>query len=391
MGLAEPLLRALDQNNFKTPTPIQTEAIPAIMRGQDVIASAQTGSGKTMAFCLPLMNRVIETPSDRILILTPTRELAMQIREVVKTLSRFYSGIQTCVLIGGSGMSAQLRSLRSRPAIVIATPGRLLDHCERRSIQLKDFNHVVLDESDRMLDMGFEPAMKAVFKELPSKKQCLLFSATLSPEIQRLANNYLREPVRVQVGQLNQAAPDVEQSHLMLSGSDKNSQLIIDLQSNTGKTLIFTRTKRRAESLSRNISKSQIENGCLHGDRSQSQRNRALQDFRSGRKMVLVATDVASRGLDVEDIERVINFDLPNTREDYIHRIGRTGRAGERGFALSYVTPEEARQWRHLQSDKAESTDSRNAPKKRFRPKFRFRPKWAGRSRQPGRRSSFQA
>jgi superfamily II DNA/RNA helicase len=354
-ALPAELQRALREMQFSRPTPIQEQAIPLAIQGRDLLATAQTGTGKTAAFSLPILVKTLREPGSTALILTPTRELAAQVAEVVKSLSRFCHHVRSAVLVGGAGMGYQLRALEKKPALIIATPGRLMDHLNRRSLDLSKTGTVVLDEADRMLDMGFAPQIENIFKFLPKKRQTLLFSATLPSEILKLAQRFMHEPERVSVGKLSHPAEKINQIHIELPGIEKNQRVLEELQKRNGSVLVFARTKIRTDRLAKFLKQNGIKASAIHGGRTQSQRNEALAGFRSMKYPVLVATDVAARGLDIPDIQTVINFDLPQTREDYIHRIGRTARAGESGEALSFVTPEEMKLWRFISKTGTES------------------------------------
>lgn len=348
LSLSTPLSRALEALQFTTPTPIQAATIPLALQGRDIIGCAQTGTGKTAAFSLPVLNQMIEDPKRRALVLAPTRELAVQIEKVIHDLTRFSKNIRTSLIIGGASMNTQFRTLRNNPSFVIATPGRLIDHMERGSVHLDSFSTIILDEADRMLDMGFAPAIDVIFQALPEERQTLLFSATLPPAILKLTARFMRNPERVTVGSTEPNTDKIKISHLQVQGAEKNDRVLEELKKRSGTVLIFARTQIRTERLAKFLTKSGVKAGAIHGGRTQSQRLFALNQFRSGATPVLVATDVASRGLDIPQIELVINYDLPQTREDFVHRIGRTARAGAEGEALSFVTPEEGRHWREV-------------------------------------------
>ncbi|POR01133.1 DEAD/DEAH box helicase [Alkalispirochaeta sphaeroplastigenens] len=335
------LEKALQANNFETPTPIQAQAIPPVLKGHDILASAQTGSGKTAAFALPLLSRLAEEESrprrgaPRALILAPTRELAGQIASVLATFGRPLR-LSTVVIYGGVSKSGQINALRRGVDIAVATPGRLLDLMSDGFITLKEIQMIVLDEADRMLDMGFIPDVKRIIKELPEKRQALFFSATVPGPVAQLADQLLRDPVRISVESDRSSDPDIDQKVLFVSREEKKDALkMILTEGGCFRALVFTRTKHRARDLAKHLSKSGIPSDDIHGDKSQNARSRALANFDRGRVQVLVATDVASRGIDVKDIDHVINYELPNESESYVHRIGRTARAGKSGIALS--------------------------------------------------------
>ena len=346
LGLSEPLLRAVDRQGYETPTPIQIQAIPAILSGRDVMATAQTGTGKTAGFTLPLLQLLDETePVEpgpiRALILTPTRELAAQIAESVKTYGRFLS-LSSTVVFGGVGIGPQKKILRKGVNILTATPGRLLDLQGQGFVDLSKLEILVLDEADRMLDMGFIHDIRRIIRLLPEQRQNLLFSATFSPDIRKLVKGLLQSPTRIEVAPRNSTADNIRQVVHHVDKSKKPKflcQLIHDGQ--WDQVLVFTRTKHGANKLTRTLEKDGISAVAIHGNKSQGARTRALADFKKNRVRALVATDIAARGLDIQQLPQVVNFDMPNIAEDYVHRIGRTGRAGLDGQAVSLVSAEE--------------------------------------------------
>jgi superfamily II DNA/RNA helicase len=340
--------RALQAMQFQVPTPIQARAIPLALEGRDLIACAQTGTGKTAAFCIPILARLVARPGKNALVLAPTRELALQIDAVWRDLTRYLPEMRSAVVIGGAGMPGQVRALSRSPRLIVATPGRLVDHLQRRSARLADIEILVLDEADRMLDMGFAYQLNQILKVLPRERQTLLLSATWAPELDRLAKTYLRDPERVTVGAVSQAAPDVAQALVSVTHQGKNEALLDELNRRPGSVLVFTRTKHRTDRVTRYLTSYGVSVNRLHGGRSQGQRNSALAAFREGTVRVLVATDIAARGIDVTGIAHVVNYDLPQSSEDYIHRIGRTGRAGAKGQAVSLITPDDRTQWREI-------------------------------------------
>lgn len=341
-----PALRAtLADMKFETPTPIQAQAIPLIMEGRDVLGTAMTGSGKTGAFGIPMIARMLTNPRGSALILTPTRELAQQVEKVIKELLGKYATIKTALLIGGDSMPNQLTQLRARPRIIVGTPGRVIDHLQRGSLMLHDATYLVLDETDRMLDMGFGDQIASILKYVPQQRQTLLFSATLPPQIQKIADQHQRNPERVSVGELNQAADNITQEIRHVEPDNKYNELVKELKARDGTVIIFVRAKHGTEKLAAKLRKSGFTADAIHGDLEQRQRERVLSAFREKKHRILVATDIASRGLDIPHIEHVINFDLPQAPEDYIHRIGRTARAGADGAAISFITPEENWKW----------------------------------------------
>jgi ATP-dependent RNA helicase RhlE len=346
LGLAEPLLRAIADTGYTTPTPIQLKAIPLVLKGGDLLAAAQTGTGKTAGFALPLLQLLSANPCRRVghpraLVLTPTRELAAQVEEAVHTYGK-YLPLRSMVMFGGVGFNPQAAQLKKPVDILVATPGRLLDHISQKTLNLSDVEILVLDEADRMLDMGFIHDIRKVLALLPAKRQNLLFSATFSDEIKTLADRLLDNPTLVEVAKRNMASEQVAQ-RVHLVDRDRKTDLLIHLikESNWFQVLVFTRTKHGANRLAEKLDKSGIPAAAIHGNKSQGARTRALADFKSNALQVLVATDIAARGLDIDQLPHVVNFELPNVSEDYVHRIGRTGRAGCSGEAVSLVCVDE--------------------------------------------------
>ena len=344
LRLSSQLLQALTKAGFIEPTPIQAQAIPAALEGRDVMGCAQTGTGKTAAFVIPMIERLAELPKGRPhgLILAPTRELAFQIQATVDQFGRSRRVFATTI-VGGGDMQAQVRALRQRPAILVATPGRLLDHMWQGTIHLTDLQIVVLDEADRMLDMGFAPQLNQILDALPEERQTLLFSATMPTDLGDLARMSLKDPVHAMVAKRAKPADGVTHTFHHTTSADKTSLLLSLLKGASESVLVFTRTKHRADRLTETLEKVGHRVSVLHGGRRLSQRRAALEGFRRGRVRILVATDIAARGLDVANIGHVINYDLPNVPEDYVHRIGRTARMKAKGWATSFVTIEDAR------------------------------------------------
>jgi ATP-dependent RNA helicase RhlE len=350
LGLAEPLLRAVHEAGYTTPTPIQAQAIPAVLSGGDVMGGAQTGTGKTAGFVLPLLQRLMMKPAVRdargklpirCLILTPTRELAAQVEESVRTYGK-HSRLTSMVMFGGVGMQPQIDKLRRGVDILVATPGRLLDHHGQRTLDLSHVEIFVLDEADRMLDMGFIHDIKKVLAVLPAKKQSLLFSATFSDEIKALADRLLAKPQLIEVARRNQTAELVAQKVHPVGRELKKDLLTHLIKSNDWhQVLVFTRMKHGANRLVEHLLKQGISAMAIHGNKSQTARTKALADFKKGDLQVLVATDIAARGIDIDQLPHVVNFEIPNVPEDYVHRIGRTGRAGSPGEAISLVSVDE--------------------------------------------------
>ncbi|MBX2996443.1 MAG: DEAD/DEAH box helicase [Bdellovibrionaceae bacterium] len=349
MGLHPSIAKALQKMNFETPTEIQAAAIPVAIQGKDILGSAQTGTGKTAAFAIPLVQRLIENPEATALVLLPTRELAQQVEQVIRDLTFFARDIRSVSLIGGVSMVPQFKLLRMNPRIVVATPGRLIDHLERGSVSLAKTDYLVLDEADRMLDMGFAPQLREIVQRLPEKRQNLLFSATFPSTLIKLVREFMEEPTRISV-KAEQVSPDrIKQKVLEVKQDQKAQTLLQEIDTRQGTLLVFVRTQRNTEKIGNFLVDSGCEVSIIHGGRSQAQRSRALQQFRDGLTRILVATDVAARGLDVPHVEHVVNYDLPEVPEDYVHRIGRTGRNGRSGEAVSFVTPGDRGQWRIIE------------------------------------------
>lgn len=337
IGVSPDILKILDKLSLTSPTPIQKQAIPVALKGTDIVGIAQTGTGKTFAFGIPIIQKLLSS-SGQALVLVPTRELALQVNESIKKLADRLN-ITTIVLIGGESISRQFFELKRRPRLIIATPGRLIDHLKRKSIKLDQIKTLVLDEADMMLDMGFLPQIEEILKSVPKERQTMLFSATMPTEIANLATKHLKLPIRIEVAPQGTTVENVTQEMIVLEAKDKMKYLEKIIKENEGSILIFVRTRYGVK----NIAKKLISNGHkateIHSDLSQGQRKRALDSFKSGRSRIMVATDVAARGLDVKGIELVINYDLPDSSSDYVHRIGRTARAGKKGKAISLATP----------------------------------------------------
>ncbi|HEX4341141.1 MAG TPA: DEAD/DEAH box helicase [Polyangiaceae bacterium] len=343
LGLAAPIVRAVLEEEYTEPSPVQGQVIPLALAGKDVMAGAQTGTGKTAAFVLPML-QALSASSDRgikALILTPTRELAGQIGERIEAYGK-YLDVRHTVIYGGVSQRNQEIALRQSPALVVATPGRLLDLMKQRFVDLSGLTHFVLDEMDRMLDMGFVHDVRRIVSTIPANRQTLFFSATIAPEVEKLARGMLREPERISISPVTTTAPLVEQSVVFVAQADKRGLLERVLrEEKVERALVFTRTKHGANRLSAQLEKAGFGVAAIHGNKTQGARQRALEGFRSGTTPVLVATDVAARGIDVEGVSLVVNFDMPNIAESYVHRIGRTGRAGASGRAISFCDREE--------------------------------------------------
>jgi len=349
LGLRTELLRAASEKGYSTPTPIQTQAIPPILEGRDLMGGAQTGTGKTAGFTLPMLQRLMESKPQkgrrviRTLVLTPTRELAAQVTESVRMYGK-YLPLRSTAVFGGVSINPQIKKLRDGVDILVATPGRLLDHVGQNTIDLSKVEILVLDEADRMLDMGFIHDIRKVLKLLPKNKQTLLFSATFSNEIKRLAGDLLHEPELIEVAQLNTAAERVTQVVHPVDAKKKRKLLSKLIGADNWKqVLVFARTKRNCDRLAQSLVKDGLDAAAIHGGKSQGARTKALANFKSGKARVLVATDIAARGLDISQLPHVVNYELPHVPEDYIHRIGRTGRAGHEGEAVSLVCIDEAK------------------------------------------------
>ena len=346
LGLAPEILRAIADQGYETPTPIQAQAIPKVLAGHDLMACAQTGTGKTAGFTLPILNRLAGSKTTgprkiRVLILTPTRELAAQVEESVRTYGA-HLPFRSLVIFGGVGINPQITALKKGVDILVATPGRLLDHAQQRTVDLSGIDVLVLDEADRMLDMGFIHDIRKVLALLPKKRQNLLFSATFSDEIRTLAGSFLVDPEYVESERRNTASELVTQ-YVYKVDRERKRDLLVDLIKEKGwyQVLVFTRTKWGANGLAEKLLKSGIEADAIHGNKSQNARTRALANFKTGKLHVLVATDIAARGIDIDELPHVVNYELPNVPEDYVHRIGRTGRAGSEGSAISLVCVDE--------------------------------------------------
>lgn len=386
LGLPASVLTAISRVGFKTPTPIQAAAIPLALAGRDVLGSAQTGTGKTAAFGIPMIAKLISSPHNTGLIMTPTRELAAQ---VLSTLHPLLAGsqIRTALLIGGESMHRQLQQLKQRPRIIVGTPGRINDHLEQKTLNLSAAHFLVLDETDRMLDMGFGIQIDSILRHMPRQRQTLLFSATIPAAIEKLASRYQNNPERVSIGSTVTPIAAIKQEILHIKESEKYDQLIQQLYDRKGSILIFMKTKFSAKRMAEKLNKMDFKADAIHGNLNQNKRDRVIRAFREKQYRILVATDVAARGLDIPHIEHVINYDLPQCPEDYIHRIGRTARNGAEGNAIAFITPGEKRLWHAIhnlmnpgskietppETDDRHQTGKRNskfARKRKFEKKF---------------------
>ncbi len=340
LGIAPRILETLTRFNLTTPTPIQAKSIPVALEGSDLLGIAQTGTGKTLAFTIPMVQRLAQAQGGRGLVLVPTRELALQVEKTVRDIAQPL-GMRSVVLIGGASMYNQVGELRRNPRIIIATPGRLMDHLEQRTIDLFDTRVLVLDEADRMLDMGFQPQVERILRSVPKERQTMLFSATMAESILKLTTSYLKLPIRIEIAPQGTAAEKVQQELFIVRQEAKEKLLMHILEEHAGSVLLFMRTKHHARKLTRNLRDRGFTAAEIHSERTLGQRKEALEGFKNGRYRVLVATDIAARGIDVKGIELVVNYDLPDDADNYIHRIGRTGRAGREGKAISFATPDQ--------------------------------------------------
>jgi ATP-dependent RNA helicase DeaD len=349
LALPEQIKKAIKDLKYEHPTDIQAKAIPVAMSKRDLVGCAQTGTGKTAAFLIPIISQLLKSPRKTALILVPTRELAVQVMTMSKALTKYLPEIKAVTVMGGMPMNGEIRQLKSSPRILIATPGRLADHLRRGHASLRTMEILVLDEADRMLDMGFAPQLAEIMRFVPTTRQTFLFSATMPPNIEKLANKYLKGPVRVNAGPIEKPVSTISQQVLnVTSNGGKKEAIKAELKQRQGTVIVFTRTKHRADSLCKFLVDIGHSAARIHGGRTQGQRLKALEGFRAGQFQILVATDLVSRGIDVANIAHVINFDLPRCPEDYIHRIGRTARAGAQGQALSLVAPEERGTWKKI-------------------------------------------
>lgn len=373
MELPEALINTLQTMQFNEPTPIQAEVIPLALQGRDILGSAQTGTGKTAAFGIPLVSKLLSNSRGSALVMTPTRELATQVMSQLQIMLGKQSKIKTALLIGGESMQKQLTMLRNVPRLIVGTPGRINDHLKRGTLMLHDTDFLVLDETDRMLDMGFTIQIDNIMKYMTAKRQTLLFSATLPKNITNIAEKYLNNPARIAVSAMSAPAENIKQDIITVSEEEKYPSLITQLDERQGSVIVFMKTKYGTERMAKRLSKEGHSVNALHGDLRQNKRNSVITAFRNKKYRILVATDVAARGLDIPHIEHVINYDLPQCAEDYIHRIGRTARAGAAGAALNLVTPADRNKWnaidRLLNPDVARSESVQFGKKKRNKAK----------------------
>jgi ATP-dependent RNA helicase DeaD len=386
LNIENKLKRSIELAEFKTPTPIQSQSIPISLDGKDVLGTAQTGTGKTLAFTIPMLNKLLKDKQAMALIICPTRELATQVMETVLKLNIREIGIGNALLIGGESMQKQLRQLKKGARIIVGTPGRINDHIERKSLNLSRVNYLVLDETDRMLDMGFTPQIEVILKFIPKDHQTLLFSATLPENILKISQKYLNNPERVSVGSLSTPIEKIKQETFQITADKKYHELINQLVERSGSILVFVKTKHGADKIVKRLKYDGHKADAIHGNLRQSKRDRVIRGFRNGNSRILIATDVAARGLDIPVIKHVINYDLPQVPEDYIHRIGRTGRAGKDGSALTFLTNNDRSMWRSIQklidpdfkvkeearpnNQKSKKFNKKNKFKKKFKNKF---------------------
>lgn len=342
------LRKSLERIGFKNPTEIQAKSIPVALQGKDILGSSQTGSGKTAAFAIPLMARLILNTQEKAIVMTPTRELAIQVMDVITKLVPQNNNIRRALLIGGDSMFKQIQQLKQNPRIIVGTPGRITDHMKRNLLDLSATRFLVLDETDRMLDIGMGEQIEHIVKQMPKERQTLLFSATFSPTIVKVSQKYLIEPTRISVGSANMVAPKIKQETVQIDGSQKYNELKKQLSAREGSVIIFVKTKAGADKLADRLCDDDFAADAIHGDLHQRKREKVINHYRNKSFRILVATDVAARGLDIPHIEHVINYDLPQCPEDYIHRIGRTARAGAEGSALSFISPDERGKWKAI-------------------------------------------
>ncbi|WP_435085603.1 DEAD/DEAH box helicase [Candidatus Pelagibacter bacterium nBUS_33] len=348
LKIEDALKNSLQKMNFTKPTPIQGMAIPAALEGKDILGTAQTGTGKTLAFSIPLINKLILDKNAFALVMCPTRELATQVMEAIKSIISDKINIKSALLIGGESMQKQLRQLGNRSRIIVGTPGRINDHLKRKSLNLSATKYLVLDETDRMLDMGFTPQIEMILKFVPKDHQTLLFSATLPQNILKISDRYLNKPERISTGATSVPIAKIKQETLQVFKENKYDELIDQFLSRKGSILVFVKTKRGADKMVKKLKEEGHSADAIHGDLRQSKRDRVINSFRKGLKRILIATDVAARGLDIPLIQHVINYDLPQVPEDYVHRIGRTARAGSEGSALTFLTPDDRSMWNSI-------------------------------------------
>ena len=347
-NLEDELNKSLERLKFVKPTQIQAKVMKDALSGSDIMARAETGSGKTLAYSLPMLNQLLLDPTKSSLVLAPTRELVQQIAGVIRDVTASIEGFRISSLVGGSDMGKQVRALKRKPRVIVATPGRLNDHLRRKTLKLKNLKCMIIDEGDRMLDMGFAPQLEEILPYLPEKKQTMLFTATLPKKVKELASMYLSDPKVIEVGGESLPVASIRQSIIELLPKEKIDKTVDELNARSGSIVVFARTKSRVDDVTRTLKSYGFKAEAIHGDKTQGQRNRVIRKFKDGESRILVATDIAARGLDVPQVEHVINYDLPRMQEDYVHRVGRTARNGADGEALSYITPSDHKAWMSL-------------------------------------------
>ena len=395
------LKNSIKYADFKSPTPIQSKSIPVSLTGKDILGTAQTGTGKTLAFTIPMINKLILDKNAMALIICPTRELASQVMQTVLRLNVREIGIGNALLIGGESMQKQLKKLKKRARIIVGTPGRINDHLKRQSLNLSKVSYLVLDETDRMLDMGFTPQIELILKFIPKNHQTLLFSATLPNNILRISEKYLNNPERIAVGSLSTPIEKIKQETFQTTQDKKYHELINQLVERSGSILVFVKTKHGADKIVKRLKYDGHSADAIHGNLRQSKRDRVIAGFRNGKNRILIATDVAARGLDIPLIQHVINYDLPQVPEDYIHRIGRTGRAGKEGSALTFLTPNDRSMWnsisrlidpnfKTLQSEHKKNFKGKKRPNASFNKERKFKDKKKFFKRNDLRKSKFK-
>lgn len=347
-NLPNELSQALNNQNYSKATPIQAEAIPIALAGSDILATSQTGTGKTIAFAVPLINKLLKSPESKALVIAPTREIATQVMDVIKKLVLKGSNIKSALLIGGNPIMEQLKQMSYSPRIIVGTPGRINDHLQRNEENFTGIDFLILDETDRMLDMGFEIQIKQILSSIKKTRQTLMFSATLPDEILKLSKKYLNNPVRVAMASMHLPDGQIKQETISVSSKDKYSQFLSQIEQREGSIIVFIKTKSDADKMAARLRENNHTADAMHGDLRQRQRDRVIRFFKNKKNRIMVATDVAARGLDIPHIEHVINYDLPHCAEDYVHRIGRTARAGANGSALNLVSPDDDRKWKQI-------------------------------------------
>ena len=394
--LSASLYKSLDKVNITKPTEVQQQAIPQATEGKDVIVSAPTGTGKTLAFVVPILDRLIRHTCEGGIIVTPTREIATQVHSVIKPLLSFEKDIKAALLIGGSDMSKQLKQLQNKPRLIIGTPGRINDHIKRKSLKLDKVDMIVLDEMDRMLDMGFSEDIDKIFGKVSQNKQVMMFSATIAPSIVRISQKYLNNPVTITVEGEEKVNTNVKQNFAHIKSEEKYDTLVEKLKKDPFETsIIFVKTKKGTESLAKKLSKDSFSTKAIHGDLRQAQREKIISRLRKKEYNVIVATDVAARGIDVPHIKYVINYNIPTKAEDYVHRVGRTGRAGQEGEALTLVSSDEKKEWRalecYLDPSKKEKRNSSGGKGRGDKNKSRFKSRKKAGSKDHSKKSGEQS